>query len=723
MISKENKMKAFRKKRAWPSVILFTLAIVFSLVLNVAFIGLFVTYISDVKIKNICDEAALVGRLIQENMKDEEAELLDVVEYVTSYLNQGSDICITDKDNQVIRIYGENIPDFEGMSSIEFQGTYTVFADTALIIEEGKNFAGSIENIIGEGFGENEDDTLENTLKEGQDGDTSEDPEYAREDDEKRAPDDREFGIPVYKILSRVFASSDFRYGAESWRNESIFSTSCWVRIPVVTDDYILYFRDDVNIARNDVMYVCAISIIALLVFIVPLILLLTNIISGITNQKQMAVLIYMDAVTGGNNWFYFTERSQMILRKRKNAKNAYAVVNLHLDRYSDYCTCYGNKDGEKLLKSINGFLQAKLEKGEVYGRLGGADFGLLLRYESDEQIQKRIKKLIAELVGIREDRKLIFRAGIYVIEASNRAKEIQKRRETDIEQVYNYANAARNILYDGGKQLIAFFNEQILNEQLWKNKVENTMETALLNQEFQVYLQPKYNPSTGKMMGAEALVRWISPADGFISPNKFIPIFEENGFITKLDDYMLSMVAKLLSEWKIQKKKLVPISVNISRANFTKIDLAEHICQIIDDYGTEHEYIELELTESAFFGNKETLHNTIKELKAYGFKVSMDDFGAGYSSLNSLKDLPIDVLKLDMEFFRGEDIEKRGEIVVKETIQLAKNLNIKVVAEGIERKEQVDFLAQQGCDMIQGFYYAKPMPVSEFAKKVETDY
>ena len=199
------------------------------------------------------------------------------------------------------------------------------------------------------------------------------------------------------------------------------------------------------------------------------------------------------------------------------------------------------------------------------------------------------------------------------------------------------------------------------------------------------------------------------------IPPNRFIPVFEENGFITRLDDYMISEVAKLQSEWKINGQKQIPVSVNISRVHFVKEDLAEHICHLVDGYGADHALIELELTESAFFGNKKLLQTILKKLKMCGFCLAIDDFGAGYSSLNSLKDLPIDVLKLDMDFFRGEDTLQRGEIVVKETIRLAKALDMKIVAEGIEKKEQVEFLAEQGCDMIQGFYFAKPMPADQF--------
>ena len=180
----------------------------------------------------------------------------------------------------------------------------------------------------------------------------------------------------------------------------------------------------------------------------------------------------------------------------------------------------------------------------------------------------------------------------------------------------------------------------------------------------------------------------------------------------------MLTEVAKQQAKWLKEGKEVVTISVNVSRAHFTREDLAEHICRLVDPFEVPHHLIELELTESAFFDDKEILLETVRRLQDYGFLISMDDFGSGYSSLNSLKDLPLDVLKLDAEFFRGEGVEKRGEIVVSEAIRLAKNLEMKIVAEGIETKDQVDFLAGQGCDLIQGFYFAKPMPLSQFEEE-----
>jgi EAL domain-containing protein (putative c-di-GMP-specific phosphodiesterase class I) len=181
----------------------------------------------------------------------------------------------------------------------------------------------------------------------------------------------------------------------------------------------------------------------------------------------------------------------------------------------------------------------------------------------------------------------------------------------------------------------------------------------------------------------------------------------------------MLTEVSRLQSQWISQGKSLVPISVNVSRAHFAEENLAEHICSIVDKYKVPHEFIELELTESAFFDDKAVLLTTVRKLKSFGFKVSMDDFGAGYSSLNSLKDLPLNVLKLDAEFFRCEADDERGRKVIREAIKLAQTLGMTTVAEGVEEKEFVDFLAGLKCDMIQGYFYAKPMPKNEYMERM----
>jgi EAL domain-containing protein (putative c-di-GMP-specific phosphodiesterase class I)/GGDEF domain-containing protein len=442
-----------------------------------------------------------------------------------------------------------------------------------------------------------------------------------------------------------------------------------------------------------------------------------------------MTRLLYTDEVTGGHNWLYFRRNAAKTLENRWNARKAYAMVDLHMERYSNYLSAYGSREGEALLECMDGFLQARMERREVFAHYGSADFGLVLQCQDtdpeamQQECYRRLRSLLAELAGLQPERKLHFHAGVCLIpQVEQEGKKYRtRRRDVDINQLFSYANAAQATAHTEAEQIF-FFSREMLEDQSWEQWVENHMEEALAGGDFKIYLQPKYTPRDGKLVGAEALVRWICPDRGLIPPGRFIPIFEENGFIRKLDDFMLAGIAKLQAGWMVQGRRSVPISVNVSRAHFTQEGLAEHISQLVDGYGAKHELVELEVTESAFFDDKETLIDVVRQLRAYDFPISMDDFGAGYSSLNSLKDIPLDVLKLDAEFFRGESANGRGEIIVRRAISLAKELGMRVVAEGIERKEQVDFLATIGCDMIQGYYFAKPMPVEEFEARMETD-
>lgn len=472
-----------------------------------------------------------------------------------------------------------------------------------------------------------------------------------------------------------------------------------------------------------------------LLLFVVLLFILLANAISVAKTQKRMTKILFTDPVTDGNNWPYFQTYATRRLQKYRNAKKPYALVKLRLERYQNFCACYGVDEGEELLEHIYRFLKARIGMTDLFARYGEADFGLLLTCEGlteenfEVNLNRRMRTLMAELTGLKPEYKIHFHAGVVFIppaevEATKSLFSFlgKGREQVDIDQMYNYAGSALEETHCNDGCQIGFFDEKLLEDQAWEHFVESHMEEALDKEEFEVYIQPKYNPIDGRLVGAEALARWRHPEKGLIPPGRFIPIFEENGFITKLDDYMISHVAKLQAQWTIKKVKQVPVSVNVSRAHFSQEGLAEHICQLVDAYGPRHDLIELEVTESAFFDDKDILIRTVKELKSYGFPVSMDDFGAGYSSLNSLKDIPLDVLKLDGEFFRGDDEDGRGAVVVQEAIRLARGLHMRVVAEGIEREDQVKFLAKEGCDMIQGFYFAKPMPVEDFEKQVERD-
>ncbi|MBO4241754.1 MAG: EAL domain-containing protein, partial [Clostridiales bacterium] len=372
----------------------------------------------------------------------------------------------------------------------------------------------------------------------------------------------------------------------------------------------------------------------------------------------------------------------------------------------------------EEKLSDVFRLLDGETDDQEIASHTGSSNFALLLKYEDKDSLEKRLWDIIEKLGKTDDHHHFNFHAGVVLLEDAASGKKF-KLSNVDLDREYNNACNARIAGEDNDDSSVYFFDEKLVEDQKWIDSVHESQEKAVENEEFKVYYQPKYDPRTDELRGAEALIRWISPEFGFVPPGKFIPIFEQNGFITEIDHYMLRHVAKDQKKWLDEGYECVPVSVNISRAHFIENDLADQIRKIVENEGCPTSLIEIELTESAFFDDKKAMLNTISKLQSFGFAVSMDDFGSGYSSLNSLKDLPLDVLKLDSGFFRDISTDGRGEIVVSEAIRLAKNLNMKIVAEGVEVKEQVDFLASEGCDMIQGYYYAKPMPGEEYLEKM----
>ena len=466
------------------------------------------------------------------------------------------------------------------------------------------------------------------------------------------------------------------------------------------------------NVYAADVMLLIGIISLNMIIIISIIVINIVSISKTVHEKKGLAKVYYFDPASGGKNMQYFYDRARLILKRKRNKYPEYAILDVRMQKYDSYCTCYGVERGMELIEILYNELSKSVNKYEVLAHSEKADFALLLGYTDKEELYNRIISITNGLKCASGDDNSKFNVGIYEVDDGN----------IDTECMYNFAGVALNSIAESEDGSICTYNTKMRDEELWVNMVENDMKHAMENGEFQVYLQPKYSTKEEKLSGAEALVRWIHPTRGFISPGRFVPIFEKNGFVLNLDDFMISEVAKQQEKWMSEGKELFPISVNISRAHFTRADLAEHICGIVDKYGVPHDKIELELTESAFFDDKEVLIKTVKKLKEYGFEISMDDFGAGYSSLNSLKEMPLDVLKLDAEFFRGEDDENRGEVIVGEAITLAKKLNMRIVAEGIETREQVDSLARMDCDLIQGYYFAKPMPISEFEERAYGD-
>ena len=471
----------------------------------------------------------------------------------------------------------------------------------------------------------------------------------------------------------------------------------------------------DVDDMELIVALVEAFILINLLIFVI----LVFSVIKSIRRQKEITNLLFMDDDTDGNNWLWFLVYAEKLLCKRRNAGRRYALVNLHFVKYRNYCMIHSLEAGKKALWKVYHTLGGYLGKSALIAHVTSSSFALLMEFTDEAQLKSQLDGVIKELEKTGNDHKFRFQAGAAVIDVSVRRGRIRKRKSVNLEKEYNDACTARETMELSGESGIVIYDDRLMEEQKWVDIVTEHQEKALKNEEFVVYYQPKYSPDTNELRGAEALIRWQSPEFGFVSPGRIIPIFEKNGFITEIDHYMISHVARDQKEWIKAGYTCVPISVNVSRAHFIENDLAEQIRDMVDEAGAPRDMIEIELTESAFFDDKNALINTINRLKSYGFSVSMDDFGAGYSSLNSLKDMALDVLKLDAEFFRGDADSERKEIVVAEAIRLAKSLNMRTVAEGVEEKEQVDFLAKQGCDMIQGFYFAKPMPGAEYEERM----
>lgn len=505
--------------------------------------------------------------------------------------------------------------------------------------------------------------------------------------------------------IGTILKTADLK---EMLDNNDSFDFPYWTAYKIKDKNLIIAFKTTLQVSLTDIAYFALIAAVSIIVLTLIFIILVLTVLITHSNNRKMRKIVFRDEITVNRNWFWFAMKSKQLISKRRG-NYQYAMISLAFMRYRNFVLCHSFDEGENVLRTVFRTISSQLKKKEIAAHSTIANFPILLLVSSEEEASERLSAIIKSLEAIGVDHNFKFQAGVYMIEPTI-------RRNADIDLLYNNASSARATLESTDDSGIAFFNNQLVDDEKWIDMVTERQKDAIEKEEFKVYYQPKYDPRTDELMGAEALIRWISDDMGFVAPGRFIPIFENSGFITEIDHYMLTHVARDQKKWLDEGKHCVPVSVNVSRAHFAEINLADQIRDLVDKEGTPHELIEIELTESAFFDDKKVMLATIKKLKEYGFLVSMDDFGSGYSSLNSLKDMPLDILKLDAGFFKSEDEDNgRSHIVVAEALQLAKKLNMTTVAEGVEDKDVVDFLAAEGCSMIQGYYYAKPMPKEEY--------
>lgn len=388
------------------------------------------------------------------------------------------------------------------------------------------------------------------------------------------------------------------------------------------------------------------------------------------------------------------------------------ALLTLDIKNFKFINSEYGYQCGNAILISIAQLLYSYIDKGECFARVSNDTFVLLFYYNNIDYLQTRISSLLQKIERCKvvSDYKiqLIAIIGVYLIEDTS----------MNLSEMIDYANMARKSIKDSHNSCFAFFNNQIKSQNIKEHHLAQIMKQSLKDEEFMIYYQPKINIKTKRCIGLEALVRWHRPNNEIILPNEFIPLFEKNHFILELDIYVLEKVCQQIKQWINNGDIPIPVSVNISRVHLEASNIVYQITNLCNRYNIPRHLIELEITETAFLENELVALQRATELKQAGFMLSMDDFGTGFSSLSLLKDLLVDTLKLDRTFFLKECGE-REKIILMNIIQMAKQLHVNIISEGIETKEQIEFLKDINCDIAQGFYYSRPYPIDVLQDKL----
>lgn len=429
--------------------------------------------------------------------------------------------------------------------------------------------------------------------------------------------------------------------------------------------------------------------------------------------DKSRMLMSERDSVTGLYTKLKFYQKVRQMLTEVQGEK--FAFVRIDIDRFKMINNFYGIKEGDKVLKSIAKELIriSMVFDNFVYARLENDVFACCLPY-NEENIELLVNALQLNLKKVNKDYNIKVSCGVYVINDYN----------MDVSEMYDRAYLAAKNCKGKFVQNVAYYDESMIENMRQEQFIINEVNKALEEEQFAVYLQPKINLITGKAYGAEALVRWIHPERGMISPGEFIPIYERNGIIGRLDQYMWRSVCKLLRKWLDEGKNPDPISVNVSRVNIYNPHLVEIFNKLITEFQIPPHLLNLEITESAFMEDQALIMKTMHRLHELGFRIMMDDFGSGYSSLNILKDMEIDYLKIDMKFLQQDlEFNGKGEKVLTSIVRMAKWLHLPSIVEGVETAEQVDFLKCIGCEYAQGFYFAKPMPVDDYEKYIEKEH
>ena len=426
-------------------------------------------------------------------------------------------------------------------------------------------------------------------------------------------------------------------------------------------------------------------------------------------HKKDLYKSAFTDLITGEYNWNHLEAYLEVPGDK---GITDYAFAHFDIKQFRVINEAYGHIAANKVLSKV---VKAMNEADFIYasGRCHDDNFAMILKDMPQEELKEKLEDFFEKLSVLEEDHfyKIYFKCGVVPMQ---RAMLYGNR-------VADAAKMAQALCTNQRGTEIIFYTDKMYDDLSWGNYIKAYVETAIEEAEFLVYLQPKFDIRSEKIKGAEALIRWNYKKKEFLPPYRFIPFFEKDGSIAKIDDLVLQKICAALSRWKKEGKALYPISINLSRSRLYDERLIDKLCSLVDSYGIEHSLIDFELTESATYDDIGHMISVLQELRKKGFKISMDDFGTGYSSLSLLTQMPINTLKIDKSFV--DAISKAAErkkdiIVLRHIIKLAKELGFACLAEGAENKNQIDWLRKLGCEIIQGYYYSKPIPLAEYEEK-----
>ena len=420
-----------------------------------------------------------------------------------------------------------------------------------------------------------------------------------------------------------------------------------------------------------------------------------------------MVNLLQYDRLTGlyTKEFFYRKVRERL----DENPDEEYTLVCSNIENFKLYNDVFGTEAGDRLLQGIAAQMRSHVGEDGICGRYIADRFICLQKREAERAARQRMAEY-AQDERPAEMKNVTIKWGVYEI----------IDRSVPVEQMCDRASLAAGSVSGNYNRIFAVYDDAMRGKLLKEKAITDVMETALEERQFFVHLQPKYSLADRRMVGAEALVRWIHPEWGFMSPGQFIPLFEKNGFISRLDCYIWEEVCALLRSWQDRGLPALPVSVNVSRIDIYQSRLEDTLMELVQRYGIDPSLLHLEITESAYTENTERVLSTVERLKRLGFTIEMDDFGSGYSSLSLLGQMKLDILKLDMKFVQNETEKPEGQSILNDIINMAHRLHLKVVAEGVETRAQMRRLEQDGCDYVQGYFFSKPLPVAEYEALLE---